>query len=264
MVIQAFGFVCSSAANAEVNYTLVEDVAYGDDASQKLDVYLPKGLSDKSPVVIFYHGGFWTSGDKKAGQGFAETLVANGIIAVSANYRLYPNPENTLPYFMADAARVAKWVKDNIDLINGDTNSVYLSGFSAGAYIAAMLSINEDYFKTLGLTFKDFAGTIASAGTYNFYPIPSEPYITIFKDNEWASELNRLARGNNQPILFLASKSDEVVAIGNAESLVNQITALGGPAQLVSFDTLKHHEMSTDASLVEPILNFIWSTRPQQ
>ncbi len=262
LIAQILGLAFSHAAHAEKNYTLIENVTYGKDLRQTLDIYVPKDLKEKVPVVIFFHGGSWSVGDKKEGQGFAETLVANGMIAVTPNYRLYPNPKNTFPYFMGDATQVAKWVKENTQSLNGDPNSIYFSGFSAGAYIAVMLATNEGYLKMVGLSFKDFAGTIASAGTYNFFPIPAEPYISIFEGNEWAAELNNVVRGDNQPMLFLASKSDEVVGIKNATSLVNKIQQLGGNAQLVTFENLNHHQMSTHPKLVNPILNFIWSNKP--
>ena len=43
------------------------DVAYGDDAQQKLDVYLPTTSSGRRPAVVWVHGGGWTEGDKRKG-----------------------------------------------------------------------------------------------------------------------------------------------------------------------------------------------------
>ena len=42
-----------------------DDIKYGaDDTWQVLDVYRPKALSGKLPVIVSFHGGVWVYGDK--------------------------------------------------------------------------------------------------------------------------------------------------------------------------------------------------------
>ena len=43
----------------------IKDVAYGSDAAQKMDIYLPAGrIATTTKVLVFIHGGSWSSGDK--------------------------------------------------------------------------------------------------------------------------------------------------------------------------------------------------------
>ncbi|MGQ0443142.1 MAG: alpha/beta hydrolase, partial [Methylophilaceae bacterium] len=44
-------------------YQLHNHIAYGNLSRQKLDIYRPKKLTDKPPVLIFYYGGSWDSGE---------------------------------------------------------------------------------------------------------------------------------------------------------------------------------------------------------
>ena len=51
------------------------DVAYGVDALQKMDIYLPANRSTTSTkVVVMIHGGGWTSGDKADFLGFVDSI----------------------------------------------------------------------------------------------------------------------------------------------------------------------------------------------
>ena len=65
------------------------DVVYGSDAKQRLDVYSPRGAVDV-PVVVFFHRGEWSKGDKSGVSFKPKFLNDNGIVFVSANYRLSP------------------------------------------------------------------------------------------------------------------------------------------------------------------------------
>ena len=41
------------------------DISYGTDPRQRLDLYVPeKAASARTPVVVFWHGGRWSEGDK--------------------------------------------------------------------------------------------------------------------------------------------------------------------------------------------------------
>ena len=65
------------------------DVAYGKDEKQKLDVYAPRGAKD-APIIVFFHRGEWTTGDKSEVSYKPKFLNENGIVFISANYRLTP------------------------------------------------------------------------------------------------------------------------------------------------------------------------------
>src|ERR1700757_3128210 len=84
---------CSSrtllnATASDSGYSLSQNVVYDDATGNRLDVYAPQGSN--APVVVFFFGGRWSSGDKQDYKFVGQALAARGIIAVIPNYRLYP------------------------------------------------------------------------------------------------------------------------------------------------------------------------------
>jgi acetyl esterase/lipase len=81
------------------------DVAYGPGARNKLDVYRPANATAASPVVVFFYGGNWTSGQRRDYAFVGRALAARGIVVVIPDYRLYP--EVSYPDFLDDSAALA-------------------------------------------------------------------------------------------------------------------------------------------------------------
>ena len=104
----------------------------------KLDIYIPdnsKGL----PVIVWFHGGGLTGGTKA----IPEELKNDKFIVVSAGYRLSPKVQS--PAYIEDAAAAVAWVFNNIEQFGGDTSKIFLSGHSAGGYLAMMLTMDESW-----------------------------------------------------------------------------------------------------------------------
>jgi BD-FAE protein len=80
------------AAELPEGVTLHQDVAYGGDPAQRIDVYLPP-QPQRAPILFMVHGGGWRRGDKD-NPGVVDNKVARwvpkGIIFVSVDYRMMP------------------------------------------------------------------------------------------------------------------------------------------------------------------------------
>lgn len=86
-------------------YRLGEGVAYGALPRQKLDIYTPVTAAPSAgwPVVVFFYGGSWNSGER-AQYGFVgAALASRGLLTLVADYRLYP--EVRYPDFLLDSAQ---------------------------------------------------------------------------------------------------------------------------------------------------------------
>ncbi|WP_158618177.1 alpha/beta hydrolase [Chitinophaga lutea] len=68
--------------------TLIPNVAYGADARQQMDVYLPPGRTAQTPVVVFLHGGGFVAGDKADVHPHMQRFSGKGYAVVNVNYRL--------------------------------------------------------------------------------------------------------------------------------------------------------------------------------
>jgi acetyl esterase/lipase len=109
----------------------------------ELDLYRPQTAPDGLPVLVYFHGGAWTVGDKREqALPMLNHLAANGWIAISANYRLSPGA--SFPDFLVDAKAAIAWVKDHAGNYGGDPRFLAVSGGSAGGHIAALVGLTED------------------------------------------------------------------------------------------------------------------------
>jgi hypothetical protein len=83
-------------------YTIRRDVAYGEDARQRLDVYVPLNLAAPAPVVLFFYGGAFRAGRRDEYRVVGQALASKGIVAAIADYRIYPPAR--FPDFLEDGA----------------------------------------------------------------------------------------------------------------------------------------------------------------
>jgi len=149
-------------------YRATTAIAYGSNARARLDVYQPVDPNNSSPVVVFFYGGNWDSGDRRDYRFVGEALASKGIVAVLPDYRLYP--EVRYPDFLSDCAQAVRWTIDHIGKYGGDARRLILMGHSAGAYNAAMLALNAQYLRDAGVDSERIAGFVGLAGPYDFLP----------------------------------------------------------------------------------------------
>lgn len=141
-------------------------IIYGDvvyqikyNETQTLDLYHPTTkVYEKSPVVIFFHGGAWIVGRKESinYNRFNKTinqLRANGYTIISPSYTLANENSSPFPNCIHDAYDVLNWINQNSSTYNFDINNVGVFGESAGAHIAMMSAItNPRDFKSDALS----------------------------------------------------------------------------------------------------------------
>lgn len=234
-------------------HTLEESIPYGSQNRQNLDIYVPKqATAEKLPVVIFFYGGSWDSGDKEDYLFAAEAFASKGYLTVVPNYRVYP--EVKFPEVMQDPALAAYWVKTNISAYGGDTNQIFMVGHSAGAHLLTMLALNKDYLQQQHLKPKDFTGYIGLAGPYDFLPLTSARLKEIFgpEDMQWKSQpIHYVVDGNNPPLLLLVGMKDGVVWPRNTFNLAHKIRAHQGLVKVIEFPNFGHIDMV--AKLAKPL-----------
>lgn len=99
------------------------------------------------PVMVFIHGGSWTSGSGAVGGYDGTRFARDGVVLVTINYRL---GADGFAWFGDGAANLAlldqicalEWVRDNIAAFGGDPSNVTVFGESSGAMsIGALLAM---------------------------------------------------------------------------------------------------------------------------
>lgn len=128
-----------------VRYT---DISYGKDKMNVLDVYKPRKMEGKLPVIVSVHGGGWVYGDKELYQHYCMNLAQKGFAVVNFTYRL--SPEHKFPCQLEDTVKVFQWVLKHAEEYQMDTDNVFAVGDSAGGHILSLFCIlctNPNYAK---------------------------------------------------------------------------------------------------------------------
>jgi acetyl esterase/lipase len=235
---------CSPAAvlNSTISrngITVTHDVAYGTLLRQKLDIYRPDGASN-APVVVFFYGGGWDSGNKGMYPFVAATLARKGNVVVVPDYRLYPQVR--FPAFLGDCAQAVAWTLRHLREIGGDPDRVFLMGHSAGAYNAVMLGVDPAYLAAAGTSRGTIAGVIGLAGPYDFLPITGKEVKAVFATVGDGPESQPVTYvdGKAPPMLLLAGSADTTVLPRNTLSLAAKVRAKGGQVDDRIFPGVAH------------------------
>ena len=216
-------------------------LAYGPLPRQKLDLYAPKIRTGPVPVVVFFYGGNWTSGQRADYAFVGHALAARGYLAVIADYRLYPDVH--YPEILQDAARAVAWAAMEAGRHGGDPTRLFVMGHSAGAYNAAMLALDPRWLKAVGLSPRQLSAWIGLAGPYDFLPIGEPMTQAAFN---WPA-----TKADSQPIrhvsplaprtLLLAANDDKTVDPDrNSASLAAKLRAAGVDTTFKRYDHVSH------------------------
>ena len=220
-------------------------IAYGNQPRQQLDVYQPSTGKlpgeGRAPLVVFFYGGSWSSGQRADYKFVGEALATRGAVVVIPDYRL--SPQVTYPTFLRDGAQALRWGLDNAARLGADPKRVYVMGHSAGAYIAAMLALDDRWLREAGARPQQLAGWIGMAGPYDFLPI-GDPKTKVAFDwpNTPASSqpLAHVSAAAPPALLMAASKDKLVDPQRNTERMAERLRAAGVEVTVREFGDLNH------------------------
>jgi acetyl esterase/lipase len=113
-------------------------------ASQSLDLLLPANARLPLPLVVRFHGGGFSGGQKEPEESgtAARAILAKGYALASVNYRL--SGEALFPAGAKDAKAAVRWLRAHAAEYGLDTAHFASWGESAGGYIAVMLGVTGD------------------------------------------------------------------------------------------------------------------------
>ena len=228
-------------------------ISYAGGPRQTLDVYRSREVQG-APVIVFFYGGSWQGGAKETYLFVAAALAKRGYVTVIPNYRGYP--EIRFPVFLEDGAQVVRWVKQNATQFGGDPARVFLMGHSAGAHIAAMLSLDGQWLGGVGLDPRqDIAGLIGIAGPYDFLLLRDPTLQMIFggADRENTQPISFVS-GGEPPALLLTGRSDTAVDPGNSARLVAKLRAARSDAHEIVYPRVGHLSI---IGAFSPVLRFL-------
>lgn len=233
------GTMLLNALTPGFGYTRQAGIVFDENTGLRLDVYAPSGARN-APVAVFFYGGSWQEGARGDYRFVGEALARQGLVVVVPDYRLYPAVR--YPAFLQDAAQAVAWTRSHIATYGGDPESLVLMGHSAGAYNAAMLTLDPDFLQAAGVQRGTIRGMVGLAGPYDFLPLKEPALQRIFApagDLRLTQPVSH-ADGRNPPMLLIHGRDDSRVRPSNSLRLAEQVRGAGGPAEVRIYDHLDH------------------------
>lgn len=196
------------------------NVKYGEGQEQVMDIYVPDSAYDReyNGVVLYIHGGSWTSGDKLERIGDCTRLARNGYIAATMNYTLQTEENNVSGLMMVEEIKMAvQKLKDFSDAKGLNITKLATSGYSAGAHLSALYAYSKADESPIEIVFT--ANRVAPS---DFHP---ESWDDLYYEGMSYALASKLAG---------VEITEEMIADGSAEAVVNSVS----PAYFVNSNSV--------------------------
>jgi acetyl esterase/lipase len=238
-----------NAVSAIESRRVAQAMPYGEGPRRRFDLYRPAlAAAQPPPLVVFFYGGSWRSGDRGDYRFVGEALASRGIVTLVADYRLYP--EVRYPGFVEDSADAVAFALAQAEGFGADPKRVFVMGHSAGAYNAAMVALDARWLARHGRQTSDLAGWIGLAGPYNFLPIETPEVKPVFDHPHTPPDSQPIWHASRR----LASPQAALLGVAPADRLVDpqRNTAVLAQALLQAGSpvAVKRYEHTGHATLV--------------
>ncbi len=231
------------------------------DRKNRLNFYLPD-TGTSWPVLIFVHGGGWTSGDKDLTFGGKDIYLnigryyaSKGIATAVINYRLIPGVHWESQ--VNDVATAVAWVQNNAGSFGADSSTVFLAGHSAGSHLISRVALDPAVLTRAGGRYTDIAGVIAVSGAG--YDMTDEEtnrsglmttylerrFSLVDRSENWpvAASTLQYATADAPPFLIMYGGSEFASLKRQSRMLHDALVGCGVDSKLVEVPGRKHARM---------------------
>lgn len=245
-------------------------VVYGDQARNRLDLYLPAKIDSPKPVVAFVTGGAWIIGYKAWGSLLGKQLSEHDIIVACIDYRNFP--QGTIGDMVEDVSRGISFVCNGIAAYGGDPNRIYLMGQSAGAHISSCAlvkqAIEESRGETVSWSTSQIKAYFGLSGGYNLPNLVDHfnnrglyrsIFLSIMEGEESLQKFSPEIMVQDQSskaavhllphIILFHGTSDSSIPSDSSKAFVDTLHGEGAQAELILYDGKTH----TDLFLQDPL-----------
>ncbi|MDN3242957.1 alpha/beta hydrolase [Glycomyces tritici] len=211
ILLQPFGFRPRSVARTA-------NLPYGPHGKRNLlDLYRHRSAPVNAPVLIHFHGGYYTTGYKNSqALPLLHRLADQGWVTISANYRL-GHAAGFEPH-LQDAKRVVAWVRTHAREWGMDPDRIVLAGSSAGANMSALAALTpgDPRFQP---GFEDVDTSVSAV-------VGLGGYYGAYFDGDPDSDPLTHARADAPPFLIVHGDHDTVVPVASARRFAEALQAV--------------------------------------
>jgi len=177
-----------------------EGIVYAEHDGHSLlaDLYMPPGR-DLAAGILLFHGGAWTKGKRASYENWGRFLAAEGYVAMAADYRLAGAGAPSFPLNIWDGHAAVQFLRGRSAEYGVDPDRIGVMGGSAGAHLAAMVtltprvaSLRNPYADEFAAVPSTVSFAICMAGTYDLV-------------QRWEQDQIERPTGENSAELYLGS-----------------------------------------------------------
>jgi acetyl esterase/lipase len=241
------------------------DLAYRSDPAahpekHHLDLFLPDPALRDWPTLVFVHGGGWTDGDRTieaAGASVVRNIgrffASEGVGAAVISYRLMP--EVGWREQLEDVAAAMRFVREAAVAEGGDPDAIFLSGHSAGAWLAARTGFDPGVLERAGFPPASLCGlALVSGAAYDLgdeetYRVGAsrDYFLERFDDGrpgwERAGSVMPLLREDLPPTLILFGSIESAQLQRQSQLLFDRMSAIGAPVSKLRLPRQTHQSI---------------------
>lgn len=220
----------------EVVYKTVGDV--------QLKLYLfthpEHSPTDKRAAIVFFFGGGWNSGSPTQFYPHCEYLASRGMVALSADYRVFSRHKTSPRECVKDGKSAIRWIRQHAGELGIDPDRIAAAGGSAGGHVAAatgtVTAFNEEK--------EDLTVSSLPNALVLFNPVldtgpGTQAHKRVTEYWQDISPMHNINGNTPATIIFLGTK-DEVVPLESAEAFKTKMAEKGIRCDLEIYEGQKH------------------------
>jgi len=209
----------------------------------KLHIFEPDGhqASDPKPTIVFFFGGGWTGGTPRQFYQQATELADQGMVAISAEYRVSSRHKTTPFESVQDAKSAVRWIRQHAGELGINPDQIVASGGSAGGHVAACTGVitgHEEQGEDLEISsipnamilFNPVLDTTAKG--YGLKKVGEARQTDISPCHQ--------VRSGIVPTLLLHGTADTTVPFENAERFTRLMTEASNICELKAYEGAGH------------------------
>lgn len=247
MLFAFLGQIFTGTAQTRV----VKNINYAEnnEKSNTLNIFRHKDNTPNQDVIIFVHGGSWSSGKKETYWWLGRNFAKNNIVSVIINYPLAPDAK--FEEMAMSVAKAVTWVRDSISTYGGNPNRIFLMGHSAGAHLCELINADPTYFSALrttnpvkGMILNDPFGLdmeeyLSKAVKDDYYTDFLRTFTPEIKNWRLGSPLFYVKDISNPHLIFYGTKTYDAIKI-QSERLTETLRSQKVPVTLKVIEGKKH------------------------
>ncbi len=200
-----------------------------------------KRAATPSPVIVFFHGGFWDTPTPTQFVPHCLHFASRGAVAVAAETRTSVRHGTSPEAAIEDARDLIRWLRHNADTFNLDPNKITIGGAAGGAFLALLATMPKakhlppvdglDCFPQALILFSALINTAVKGGVADRFP--------DFKSAKRLSPTN-LIRRKLPPMIFFHGKADRITPFDEVEKFRRRMRWRGNTCEIIDFVRADH------------------------